>query len=276
MPTCARARPKRTRPHALSTSPYQQSHELNEMTFYVRGSGTATETMPEQLRQAVRRADTGMPIYAMQTMDGTVDEALFNERMLALLSASFGLLATVLAAIGLYGVMSYTVARRTREIGIRIALGAERLHGVWMVLREVAFLDAGWASGSASGRRWRSADWSARSCTASSPGSGDAGHRCDDARGGRAVRRLYSRPPRRTSAASLAPCGTSRIDGSPSSRTAALAAGCGSASGRAASRGAGPGAAGGGRARRSDDRTRTRAKGACAFFLRVALGLCPP
>jgi predicted permease len=120
--------------------PYQQSRELNEMTLYVRSNGAATETMPEQLRQAVRRADTGMPIYAVQTMDRTVDEALFNERMLALLSASFGLLATILAAIGLYGVMSYTVARRTREIGIRIALGAERLTVVWMVLREVAFL----------------------------------------------------------------------------------------------------------------------------------------
>jgi predicted permease len=122
--------------------PFQQSSELNEMTLYVRAAGASAGTMPEQLRQAVRRADASLPVYEMQSMARTVDDALFNERMLALLSASFGLLATVLAAIGLYGVMSYTVSRRTREIGIRIALGAERNTVVWMVLREVAVLTA--------------------------------------------------------------------------------------------------------------------------------------
>jgi predicted permease len=123
-------------------TPLQQSSELTGMTVYVRGERGRESDQIQRLREAVRKRDAGLPIYNVTTMDQTIDEAVFTERMLAVLSAAFGLLATLLAAVGLYGLMSYTVARRTREIGIRIALGAERQAVVWLVLREVAMLVA--------------------------------------------------------------------------------------------------------------------------------------
>ena len=73
-------------------------------------------------------------------MDRQIDEDMFADRIVSLLSAFFGILATALAAIGLYGVMSYTVTRRTREIGIRMALGASRGEVLGIVMREVAIL----------------------------------------------------------------------------------------------------------------------------------------
>jgi len=123
-------------------TPLQQSSELTGMTVYVRGERGRESDQIQRLREAVRKRDAGLPIYDVATMDQTIDEAVVTERMLAVLSAAFGLLATLLAAVGLYGLMSYTVARRTREIGIRIALGAERQTVVWLVLREVAMLVA--------------------------------------------------------------------------------------------------------------------------------------
>ena len=81
-----------------------------------------------------------MPIYELKTLGKQLDETLLTERLVALLSAGFGFLATLLAAIGLYGVIAFVVTRRTKELGLRIALGANRGAVIWLVMREVLML----------------------------------------------------------------------------------------------------------------------------------------
>ena len=111
------------------------------MTSYVR-----TSMPPEQafnlIRRAVANLDPNLPVYNVRTLEDTIDASLLNERLVASLSAMFGGLATLLAVIGLYGVMAYTVEQRTREIGIRVALGAQRGNVVWLVMREVVAMVA--------------------------------------------------------------------------------------------------------------------------------------
>ena len=121
--------------------PYLADRFPSQMTVYVR---TALE--PKQLmstvRSKVRDLDPNLPIYGMRTMDTQITNSLSTERMIASLSTVFGFLATLLAVIGLYGVMAYSVAQRTREIGIRMALGAAQGSVVWMVMRDVLRLIA--------------------------------------------------------------------------------------------------------------------------------------
>jgi predicted permease len=125
------------RPYAYL--PYAQEKNLGRITFYARTDQDVASIAPS-LRREVERRDNNLPIYDLKTLRQQADESLFNDRFLTFLSICFGSLAAALAAIGLYGVMAYTVTRRIREIGIRIALGATQGRVAWLILREVALL----------------------------------------------------------------------------------------------------------------------------------------
>jgi predicted permease len=111
----------------------------NPVAFYVRTTA-GSRAAYTAVRDAVRKLDSSMPVYQLKTLEAQLDQTLLTERLIALLSAGFGLLATVLAIIGLYGVMAFIVTRRTKELGLRLALGAQRTSVIWLVMKEVLVL----------------------------------------------------------------------------------------------------------------------------------------
>jgi predicted permease len=104
-----------------------------EVTFALRTAPAPTALIPA-VRQIVNEVDENLPVFGIRTQSQTIDRLLFNQRLVARLSSIFGVLGLLLACIGLYGLLSYEVARRTREIGIRAALGAQRRDVLRMVV----------------------------------------------------------------------------------------------------------------------------------------------
>ena len=127
--------------------PFGGSDRPYAAAFYVRTSAAA-DSMFAALRRKVQELDPAIPLFEMRTLENQLDETLGTERLTATLSAAFGALATLLAAVGLYGVMALVVAGRTREIGLRMALGARQGAVRWMVLKEaLGVLGLGLAAG---------------------------------------------------------------------------------------------------------------------------------
>ena len=141
---CADTRYHHVRAEAEPTyyTPYWQKDDgVHEATFAIRTS-LASEALLPTLRDAMRQVDASLPLLDVRTQDEQIAANLMQERIFATLTGGFGILALVLACVGVYGVMAYSVARRTSEIGIRLALGAIPRQVLQMVLREASRLSA--------------------------------------------------------------------------------------------------------------------------------------
>jgi len=121
--------------------PYSQNprQSLGQMVYELRAAGDPM-ALASTARQVVRQADERLPISSLMTQSRQIDQTIGQERTFAMLCTCFAVLALLIACVGMYGMMAYRVARRTNEIGIRMALGAERRRLIWMVLREVVLM----------------------------------------------------------------------------------------------------------------------------------------
>jgi predicted permease len=118
---------------------YAHAGAIQSATFFLRTSGD-TAALEKSVRALVRTFDRNLPVYNVSTMNALVNHAVYTDRLTAILASAFGALALLLAGVGLYGVVAYSVARRTTEIGIRLALGAQPGQVLRMVMREVVLL----------------------------------------------------------------------------------------------------------------------------------------
>ncbi len=133
--------------HPFIYLPYLQDDKLGELTFYVRAERDPA-ALAASLRAEVRRLDPRLPVFDVRTLSEQIRNSLATQRVITFLSAAFGILAALLAAIGIYGVLAFSIAERRQEIGVRVALGAEPSAVRNLVLREVLrFLAIGAAVG---------------------------------------------------------------------------------------------------------------------------------
>jgi predicted permease len=122
--------------------PYtSDARSMGQLTFELRATGDPM-ALANTAREVVRQADSRIPVTNLRTQDEVIDQTIGQERTFATLCTAFALLAVAIACVGLYGTMAYSVARRTSEIGLRMALGAQRRRLIWMVLREVLVMAA--------------------------------------------------------------------------------------------------------------------------------------
>jgi ABC-type antimicrobial peptide transport system permease subunit len=127
------------KPRPFLYVPYAQEQVVGALTYYLRTTGDPL-ALATSVRQVVSELDGSIPLYDLRTFDEQIDQRLSGDKLVAALALAFGTLAALLAAMGIYGLLAYMVTLRTKEIGVRMALGAPPLRVGWMLFGEIAGL----------------------------------------------------------------------------------------------------------------------------------------